>query len=249
MCLVISAGALSSCGWLKARRLDFVDCFPVAIGVGGGLAVEAQVTDWVSPGVGFLSHTVNAGAIDRELRGFWEESDVITTPRIVYELYIADYRGDSSEPIDERGLIRSLALQSLNLPNERWVRTHDDVVSVEYFALLNFSAEPQAAGAFTGLIRQPGEPFRVRRRSVWERDSVGFGATVGFFHVRLGWSLLQTCDFLAGLFGFDPAGDDPEYKAPLEPRGRRALPDIDSSAEFPAELLQQSSGASFGGGS
>lgn len=234
--IVVLALTTTSCSWLNARRLDLQDCFPVAVGVGGGLTADAQVTDWMSPGVGFVSYTVNAGWLDRGVRGWWEESDVITTPRIAYEVFSEDYRGESSEQLGDGGLLTNLALQSLNLPNERWIRNEDGRLSVEYFALFNFFGERLAAGALTGLMKRDREAFEVRERTIWERDTVGAGVTVGFVHVRAGWSFLQTIDFLAGLVGLDPAGDDPGRVNARDPRPLAFPPEHDD-VRSPSDVL------------
>jgi hypothetical protein len=196
----------------------------------------------MSPGVGFVSYSVNVGQLDRQVLGIWEESDVITTPRIAFEVFSEDYLGNTSERLEERGLLTQLALQSLNLPNERWIRTEDGRLTVEYFAMFNFFGEPVAADAWTGILRNPGELYSVRERSIWERDTVGAGVTLGVVHVRVGWSFLQTCDFLAGLVGFDPAGDDPRPPNADDDRPL-AFPPREPTDAFPEDLLDAAPGA------
>ena len=119
---VLAGLACGGCTWAERRMLDFGDCFRTTAGVGFGLAVDAQVTDFVSPGVGVASLTWNYGWFDREIHGAWNESNVINTPRLAYESFSDEFEQSSRSQLDEQGFVARLALSSLNLPNERWIR-------------------------------------------------------------------------------------------------------------------------------
>lgn len=201
--------ALCGCDYLHDRANDLGDTVRLNVGAGIGLAVDAHLTDWISPGIGVASYTYNFGWDDRRVHGTWVESDVINTPRLAYEMLADEYETTASDRVDEEQFIAKLALSSLNLPNERWIRSGGEV-TVEYFSLFNFGSigERQRAHSLTGHLLEGDAEVRVVDESPWRRAFVEIGATAVFAHARIGWNPLETIDLVAGLFGLDPAGDD-----------------------------------------
>jgi hypothetical protein len=210
LCLLQTAG----CAYGAARARDLADCFRLSAGYGLGLTASVAVTDWFSPGVGAASYASCYGYLDRDVLGAWKESDVIQTPRLAYEGLATQLSEQSREQMDEGGVLRALALDSLNLPNERWVRTGGRV-RVERFALLNvFRADQEVdANWFVDFLVEPGDVVLAPQKDVWQSAFVEVGGTAVAVHGRVGFNPLQCVDFVAGLFGFDPAGDDvrPEF--------------------------------------
>lgn len=214
--------ACCGCRWLGDRGYDFADCVRGVVGGGLGLAVDAQVTDFVSPGIGVASYTLNYGWFDREIRGAWVESDVINTPRLAYEAFSEEYAQMSAEHFDDESVVARLALSSLNLPNERWIR-RGGVVRVEHFALFNFFGvgERQRAWWLADLLVEPDSVVMTPVKSTWQRGWIEVGATAVILHARVGFNPFEVVDLLAGFVGLDPAGDDrrePFYE--LEPLRR-----------------------------
>ncbi|MGA0058093.1 MAG: hypothetical protein ACO4CT_01280 [Planctomycetota bacterium] len=199
----------AGCAYGAARARDFADCFRASAGYGLGLTASVQVTDWFSPGVGAASHTWNYGYLDRDVWGAWVESGVIQTPRLAYEGLAIQLSEQSREQMDEGGVLTRLALDSLNLPSERWVRTGSRV-RVERYALINlFQADREVdASWLAGFLVEPGDVVLAPVKDVWQSTFVELGGTLVAVHGRIGFSPLQCVDFFAGLFGFDPAGDD-----------------------------------------
>lgn len=207
--LAILLAALPACTWLERRARDAADCVRVAAGVGLGAGIEVHATDWISPGIGVVTYTHNVGWLDRGVNGAWLESDVITTPRLAYEAIGAEFETQSTRRSERSSNLLKLAVSGLNLPNERWVR-RGGVTSVEYYALVNAADLGQRGHAtwFTDLLVEPGQTVFVTRRSIWQRGCFEIGATALVLHARAGFNPFELVDFLAGLVGLDPAGDD-----------------------------------------
>ncbi len=217
--LVLASAVSGGCSWWEARARDGSDCFRAALGVGPGLALDARLTDWVAPGVGIVTYTHNVGWLDRRVHGVWLESDVITTPRLAYEAFGAEFDSQASQQADHVGSLKQLATSSINLPNERWVR-RQGVTTVEYFAFIN-AAELGArshATWLTDLLVDPGDPVFTPRRSAWQRGNFEVGATILLVHARAGVNLFEFVDLIGGFVGLDLAGDDARpVHYPLEP--------------------------------
>lgn len=207
--------ACTSCSavgdYLSWRALDLVDTFKLSAGVGPGIAVDLRATDWFAPGLGYMSYTTNVGWDDREIFGVWDECVVINTPRAVVEAAIGSQDERTSPDYDPQQRIGRLALASVFLANERWLRNPSNGdVTVDYYSLFNFApiasflrqADP---GRF---FVKDGENVIVRSKSVWDQGWFEVGATVLVLHARAGVNLFQALDFVAGVFGLDPAGDD-----------------------------------------
>lgn len=214
--------ACCGCAWLGDRGYDLADCVRTSVGGGLGLAVDAHLSDFLSPGVGVASYVRCYGWFDREIHGGWTESYVINTPRLAYEALADEYAQSSAEQLDREAVIARLALSSLNLPNERWIR-RGGVVRVEHFALFNFAdaGERQRAWWLADLLVEPRDVVMTPVKSMWQRGWVEVGVTAAVLHGRAGFNPLEFVDLLAGLIGFDPAGDDgrePFYE--LEPLER-----------------------------
>jgi len=207
---VLATGCQAFDRYLHLRWLDAVDCAKANIGFGLGLAVDARVTDYFAPGLGFISYTRNYGWDDRYTFGTWEECVVIATPREVWEAV-----GGSEEERETEGVslglrLFRLATASVFLANERWLRREDGQPTVEYYSLFNFSPTSvftRATGPKAYFLKE-GEVETLRYKGFWDAGWLEVGATVGIFHGRLGVNLFQIVDFAAGLIGLDPAGDD-----------------------------------------
>ncbi len=193
------------------RMLDLVDCAKFNVGYGIGLAADLHVTDWFAPGIGYLSYTTNFGWDDRVIHGTWEECVVINTPAYAVEAVIGDAEQRSDTDYNPVAQIRRLALAGVFLANERWIRNgRTRRVTVGHYSLFNFASVSRFLrqtdpGSF--FLRE-GERPNDRRRSFWDRAWIEAGATVGLVQLRAGVNPLQMLDFLAGLVGLDPVGDD-----------------------------------------
>ena len=134
LALLASCEALGE--YASARLLDLGDCVKLSAGGGIGLTVDAKATTYMSPGLGFASYLYVVGWDSRDVHGFWLASDVVNTPRLAYEWFSEEYQETPPEAFDEALFLGRLALTSMALPAERWIR-HEDVVTVEYFSLFN----------------------------------------------------------------------------------------------------------------
>ena len=209
--LVATVGCAPIGGYLGARAMDLADCVKGNVGVGIGLTADVHLTDFMAPGLGIVSYTANAGYDDRNVNGVWLESIVINTPRFAFETVARDYEETPSDENLEGGvLISQLALRSLLLPNERWIRENGEL-TVEYYTLFNIGGLGRdfRATALTGLLQRPGERPKTPEKTIWDEAFFEAGATLGVVEARAGINPLQFLDFLAGIFGFDPADDDP----------------------------------------
>ena len=197
---------------MSARGLDFADMFKANAGIGLGLTFDVHISDYISPGIGVASYTWNFGYDTRDVYGFWEESDVINTPRLAFELLAEEYEATPSDQLDPEDFLARLALSSLNLPNERWIRS-SGVVTVEFFSLFNFRdlSSDNKLKSLTGHILTQGDDARLPEKTVWERSFIEVGGTAGFVSARIGFNPAEFVDFLAGFAGFDPADDDDNY--------------------------------------
>lgn len=204
-------GCRSVGDYLRFRGLDLADCFKFNVGAGLGLAVDMRATDYFAPGLGYLSYTANAGWDDRDTHGTWKEVVVVNTPRAVWEAMgsIEEERISSEVLPSER--IARLALASVFLANERWIRRDESgQVTVELYSLFNFSpvssflrvADP------LGYLVQEGETAELKEKKFWDTGWFEIGATAGFVHLRAGVNPLQMIDLVFGLVGLDPAKDD-----------------------------------------
>ena len=210
--LPLASGCASMGGYLGARAMDLADCVKVNVGIGIGATLDVHVTDYVSPGLGIVSYTMNFGYEDRVVNGVWLENLVINTPRFAYETVARTLEeAGPDENLDGAVLISQLALRSMLLPNERWIRDSSGELTVRYYNLLNIAGlgEQNRATALTGLLRRAGERPRSVDNDVWQASFLEVGATAGVVEARLGFNPLQLVDFFAGLFGLDPADDDP----------------------------------------
>ncbi|GEM_PF-2712881 len=214
--LALSLAFLPGCGavgaWFRRRGLDLLDCVKANVGVGLGLEADARLTDWFAPGLGFAARTWNFGWEDRNLYGSWEEWNVVNTPRAVWEANVGDIEESTTEPgYDPRWSVARLAMASVFLANERWIRKPGTgVVRIELYSLFNFAPIPtfiRAADPRRSMIRS-GETAVINRKSIWDQGWIELGVTPVFLHVRAGLNPFQMVDFLFGMVGLDPAGDD-----------------------------------------
>lgn len=205
---------LASCGsvgeYFRHRGLDLMDCVKLNVGVGIGIAVDLRATDWFAPGLGYMSYTTNFGWDDRRLHGVWEECVSINTPRAVVEAAIGSDDDRVSPDYDASLAIGRLALASVFLANERWLRNPTTKeVTVDYYSLFNFAPVATFIRTDPGrFFLKEGERAFVRSKPIWDQGWFEAGATVLFLHARAGVNAFQAVDFLAGIFGLDPAGDD-----------------------------------------
>ena len=209
--LPLAVGCVPLQRYIAARGLDLTDCAKGNVGVGIGLTADAKVTDVMAPGIGIVSYTANFGHESRRVNGVWLESIVINTPRFAYEAMARQIDATpADEVLDGTVVVSQLAFRSVLLPNERWIRKNDDL-TVEYYTLFNLAGfgRENRATALAGLLRRPGETPREVEKTAWQASSIEVGATLGVVEARAGFNPMEVLDFLAGLVGFDPAGDDP----------------------------------------
>ncbi|MFQ5504670.1 MAG: hypothetical protein ACE5F1_07740 [Planctomycetota bacterium] len=197
--------------YLRFRGLDLADCFKFNIGAGLGLAVDMRATDYFAPGLGYLSYTANVGWDDRDTHGTWKEVVVVNTPRAVWEVIgsVEEERLSSETMPSER--IARLALASVFLANERWIRRDETgQVTVELYSLFNFAPVSSFLRAADpgGYLVHEGETAELKEKEFWDTGWFEIGATAGFVHLRAGVNPLQMIDFACGLLGLDPAKDD-----------------------------------------
>lgn len=213
--LVLLALLLPSCGslsrYLEYRGMDFLDCVKANVGAGLGFAIDLKATEYFAPGLGYMSFTGNFGWDDRYVNGVWQEAVVVNTPRAVWEVVGSDEEERATSDVRPENRLVRLSLASLLLANERWIRMRKmDRVDVQYFSLLNFSAVPSFLRVAdpSRIFLLEGEVPRQRNKSFWQKGWLEVGATVLFFHARTGVNPFEMIDFVAGIFGLDPAGDD-----------------------------------------
>jgi len=197
-----------------SRILDLGDCVKGNLGYGVGLTLEVKATDWFAPGLGYMSYQKVFGWDNRYRFGKWEEWVVINTPRSVWEssfLFDSDTNGLESTYQSESTSIVKLALASVFLANERWVREPlTKKVSIELYSLFNFSElskywriiEP------SNTMLKNGEIAEIKEKTIWEKGFLEIGATIGLVHFRVGLNPFESIDFFCGLLGIDLAGDD-----------------------------------------
>ncbi len=159
------------------------------------------------------------------MRGTWIEGTVVNTPRLAYEAFESDYQQMPQNQVDERSVFARLALDSLNLPNERWLK-FGHTVTVEHYSLFNvFDTAPRGdAWWMAEMVADPDIGVFEPQKSIWQASMVEVGATVLFVGGRAGFNPLEAFDWLAGWFGFDPAGDDgrkPYYRMTSVARDER----------------------------
>jgi len=196
------------------RVLDLGDCIKGNVGYGVGLTLEIKATDWFAPGLGYMSYQKVFGWDCRGRFGAWEEWVVINTPRSVWELSFGENAGpgglESNNQPSTVSMVK-LALASVFLANERWVREpFTKKVSIELYSLFNFSnlskywrlVDP------SNTLLEKGEIAEITEKRIWEKGFVEIAATLGFVHFRVGMNLFESIDFIFGFFGLDLAGDD-----------------------------------------
>jgi hypothetical protein len=213
--LLLGLGLLSSCAgalrYLGRRGMDAADCVKLNVGTGFGLTADVRVTDWFSPGLGVRSYALCVGYEDREIHGLWEEYLVINTPRAVWELSYGGPDASEEPELDDESRVLQLFLSSMLLANERWIRPPSgSPVLVEYASLLNIGQvgeQMRASGPANWMLEEGERPF-TRHKSAWRKGFVEFGLMLLVVEARAGINPLEFLDFVAGVVGLDPAGDD-----------------------------------------
>ncbi len=222
-------GCTAAGRWLRRRGLDLLDCVKLSAGVGYGLTADARLTDWFAPGLGFAAHIWSAGWEDREVHGVWEEWTIVNTPRAVWEANVGDFEESRTEPgYDPSQRVARLALASVFLANERWIRVPATrEVRIELYSLFNFANVPpylRLADPRASLLRA-GETASIHEKPFFDQGWIEAGVVAGFVGLRAGVNPFQAVDFVLGLFGLDPAGDDRDVLPPApEPVLRNAAP-------------------------
>jgi hypothetical protein len=198
----------------KNRVFDFFDCFKVNAGYGLGLTLDFKVTDWLAPGLGYMSYSKVWGWENRERSGYWEEWVVINTPRGVWELSLGaneNREGFEAGISSNENKVARLALASVFLANERWLRDPgSQKVVIELYSLFNFAGisnfirviDPREK--FLGI----GEFAEIKEKKTIRKGFFEVGATVGVFHGRFGVNPFEIFDFLLGFVGIDFPEDD-----------------------------------------
>jgi hypothetical protein len=174
------------------RANDFVDCFKLEAGYGGAVDVEAQVTDWVSSGLG-AAGTFRWGFDGRELVGFRGAPHSGITHHYGFPIVplrtwlgVNDYEEDGT-----------VSLYYTDL------RVRDG----EYFSP---SYQPERVSKSIVLYDVTSQPeYRVPHdtRDPLHAYDVHLGATL-LGSLRIGFSPGEMADFATGWFGHDLAGDD-----------------------------------------
>jgi hypothetical protein len=209
--LALAASCGSVADWLTFRALDLADCGKINTGYGLGIAIDGRLTDWLAPGLGYISYTTNFGWDDRIVAGIWEECIVINTPKAVFEAVLGSSDDHAAPDYDSTWSVGRLALASVFLSHERWIRhPKRPEVTVDLYSLFNFGpvsdylreADPQR------YFLREGETVVWRRKPFFDQGWIELGVTAVFLHARAGVNVFQSVDFVLGLVGLDPAGDD-----------------------------------------
>ncbi|MEZ5987674.1 MAG: hypothetical protein R3F30_00820 [Planctomycetota bacterium] len=215
-CLPLGGCAVTD--YLEHRALDLADCVKLTAGVGPGLTLEARATDWLSPGVGYASRTIQVGWEDREINGVWDECVVIHMPRAAVEYFGGSYEERETGILSTGERLTRIGISTVLLANERWTRTDDKgEVRLEYFSLFNLGSVPEEARVPDPAIWFLEDYQRpvLREKTVWQKGWFEVGATAGIVSLRAGVNLFEVVDFAFGLLGIDPACDDKRlYRLP-----------------------------------
>ena len=180
-----ATGCTTVSHYVRDRGLDLMDAIPVSGGVGLGVSAEARVTRFLGVGVGYAV-TWRAGFDEGRFGPLWRESEV-GVPIVFYERRAT--RTGAAPP---------------------WVGGDPPVREGTTLRRMNtWLLHP--GGPDAGLpppFASGDSPWVVPHASPWDWFHVEVGAVALLAGVRVGVSIPQWLDFLAGIADFDPAGDD-----------------------------------------
>jgi hypothetical protein len=194
--LAASVGCTTRFGrYCESRMFDLADTLPTSFASGQGLSVEVHLTRYVGVGAGWAD-VWRYGFDEGRMGPFWRE-EVRAVP-----------------------LISSLRRQYYLEHSDRWpggqpaLRKLDERQKASSYVFIPGQSS-------NGSLWPPGlsgAEWDFPARSPWSVLDVEVGVVLGWIGVRVGLSPGELVDFLAGIAGFDPAGDDLPYKGPPEPK-------------------------------
>ncbi len=187
MLLVVSSGCSGPVSrYLKSRGLDLWDCVPISVSKGLGGGVFGKVTPFVTPALGAYDSTAY-GMASRRWGGSWGEAGI--------GFLLMSGWGDQYEREREDIVFPS------RFPGGPDVRYNEgNVPNGTYFS----------RNVMNILMVFPMETHEVVRETPSWHSWLSAEAAVfiGVVGIRVGVCPDQVFDFFAGLFGFDPFGDD-----------------------------------------
>jgi hypothetical protein len=186
-----AAGCTTRAGrYGQSRLLDLFDAAPISLQSGPGLHAHVRVTEFLGIGAGYAD-VYCFGFDDARFGPYWYE-----------EAY--------SIP-----LVSDIRHQSYPEDGDRWPGGHfEDKILHDRYRANTFVFVPGLAedgGIWPPVGSEERDEWRYPRWAPWDRGRVEVGLVVIVAGARVGIAPLQAIDFLAGLAGFDPAGDDVGY--------------------------------------
>lgn len=191
--------------WARARGRDLGDCARASVSLGAGLHAEAQATSFLHPSAGFgdvsLAPKNTLGWDPRPLPAGRVRTDAFPMQLVSWPAYrreMIDLGYGDTAP-GWRGFISPWILMGSD---------HVEGRSNSLFGLHRFIPNP--------LLAEPPEtPAERRSRQSW----IAAGGTLAIIQADAGVNPLEILDFLAGLAGLDPLGDDRRREEPALPPG------------------------------
>ena len=191
-------GCSSPGRYIAARSLDLWDVLPFSAQRGSGLAASVRITPFAQTGLGWYNLTGDFSGTNGFGMGLGRWGPRWYEGGVHFLIASIDYQESRGEawPGGPDG-----RYQQLSTP-EKTIRASG-----------NFLLFLPGTGA---LEPPPGTSVRIPRWYFWpDCEAQVF---VGFIGLRLGLSPAQLVDFLAGIIGLDPLGDDPPPIASEEDR-------------------------------
>lgn len=184
--------------YVDARCDDLSDCARFRIGLGLGLYADAEVTSFVKPAVGFMD-----ASLAPSYTAGWDPRPDQPTGRVRTAAFPAllvgwpfyGYGETKAGYGDTHPYLRGAVAPFIFMGNG-----HVERRSWSLFGLHRLIPNPRLAPSED----DPPPPVERDIDKAW----VAASATAGIVTADLGFNPLQCVDFVAGLFGFDFAGDD-----------------------------------------
>ena len=191
-------------GCAPGRMADLADCGKASVGIGFGLEAHAKVGFLTHPSLGIGSMTSRVGHESRVRTAAWGEVRCVWPVSSLMDTFLAE------DPM------------SLNVSFVSGRGPHNNPLEVGYLLPLLVYAGMHA----------DNETYRPL--AFKEATDLQLGGTLLLVSARVGVNPLEIVDFLAGLVGLDPAGDDPKPAPPDEARdAQEPAADSDQTPEAP----------------
>jgi hypothetical protein len=205
----------TGCAYARARGLDLMDAVSVAVGYGEGLNVHVQASELVHASLG-ASQAAMYGTRGRFL-GHWNEAKMGWP--VTFLLL-----GRSEQAPGSNKMKTGLLLLSFLVPLQDWEKVvfrsagavaPPPAPELVHFCMINPLFHHNVHHP---LFRRP----RARRAPYRPSGEVSVSFMVAVVGARVAVDPVELGDFLLGVFGLDPAGDDPDpsdaRRGPIRPR-------------------------------